>query len=51
MEATLTVGAAMGQVKLEIHVQVDQYSNVRANAEVADGALWMVGRYFKGAGG
>ena len=32
-------------------MRVDQYSNVRANAEVADGAPWMVGRYVKGAGG
>ena len=38
VEATLTVGAAMGRVNLEIRVRVDQYSNVRANAEVADGA-------------
>ena len=49
--ATLTFGAAMGRVNLETRVRVDQYSNVRAIAETADGALWMVGRYVKGAGG
>jgi sulfur-oxidizing protein SoxY len=49
--AEFEFGPSMGTVDLETRVRVDQYSNIRAIAETADGKLWMVGRYVKGAGG
>lgn len=49
--AEFEFGPSMGALDLETRVRVNQYSNIRAIAETADGKLWMVGRYVKGAGG
>jgi len=49
--AEFEFGQAMGHIELETRIRVDQYSNVRAIAETADGRLWMSGRFVKGAGG
>lgn len=49
--AEFEFGPSMSVLDLETRVRVNQYSNIRAIAETADGKLWMVGRYVKGAGG
>lgn len=49
--AEFDFGPSIGVLDLETRVRVNQYSNIRAIAETADGKLWMVGRYVKGAGG
>jgi sulfur-oxidizing protein SoxY len=49
--AEFELGPAMGHLDFETRVRVNQYSNVRAIVETADGKLWMTGRYVKGAGG
>lgn len=49
--AEFEFGPSMGLLNLETRVRVNQYSNVRAIAETADGRLWMTGRFVKGAGG
>jgi sulfur-oxidizing protein SoxY len=48
--ATIEFGEAMQPLKLETRVRVDQYSNVRAIAEVADGHF-MSGAFVKASGG
>ena len=40
-----------GQADLELRVRLDQYSMVRAVAELNDGSLVMASRYVKGSGG
>lgn len=49
--ATFDFGPAMGPMALGTRVRVNAYTNVRAIAETADGALYMVGRYVKASGG
>ncbi len=49
--ATFTFGPAMAPLDLETRIRVNAYSNVRAIAETEDGALHMVGRYVRAAGG
>lgn len=43
--------ANSGQADLELRVRLDQYSMVRAIAELNDGSLVMASRYVKGSGG
>ncbi|MCB1754044.1 MAG: quinoprotein dehydrogenase-associated SoxYZ-like carrier [Gammaproteobacteria bacterium] len=40
-----------GKADLELRVRLDQYSHVRAIAEMNDGKLYMTSRYVKGSGG
>ena len=49
--AEFEIGEAMGDVDLSTRVRVNAYSNVRAIAETAEGALYMVGRFVKASGG
>jgi sulfur-oxidizing protein SoxY len=49
--AEFAFGEAMQDVDLATRVRVNAYSNVRAVAETADGALYMVGRFVKASGG
>ena len=49
--AEFEFGPAMEEVELATRVRVNAYSNLRAVAETADGALYMVGRYVKASGG
>lgn len=49
--ATLTLGASMQPLDLEMRVRVDAYSNVRALIETADGTQYMTGRFVRASGG
>jgi len=49
--AEFELGPALGDVDIATRVRVNAYSNVRAIAETADGALYMVGRFVKASGG
>jgi sulfur-oxidizing protein SoxY len=51
--ATFNYGEAAGTSErvLATRVRIDQYSNVRAIAETADGRLYMVARFVKASGG
>jgi sulfur-oxidizing protein SoxY len=51
--ATFTYGdaAGSGERVLATRVRIDQYSNVRAIAEMADGKLYMAARFVKASGG
>lgn len=50
LAAEISFGPAMQPVEFELRVRVDQYSNVRAIAETAEGAF-MAGRFVKASGG
>lgn len=51
--ATFTYGdaAGAGERVLATRVRIDQYSNVRAIAETADGKIYMTSRFVKASGG
>ncbi len=48
--AEIDFGAGMAPLDFEMRVRVDQYSNIRAIAETADGS-YMTGRFVKASGG
>lgn len=48
---TFGAGAGLGDRVLSTRVRVDMYTNIRAIVETADGALHMVTKYVKAAGG
>ncbi len=49
--AEIALGEAMLPLDFELRVRVDQYSNVRAVAETAEGDSYMTGRFVKASGG
>ena len=51
LAATFTLGEHAGVDQIATRVRVDDYTNVHAVAELSDGALYVVKRYVKAAGG
>jgi sulfur-oxidizing protein SoxY len=51
MAATLTIGPQSGLTMISTRVRVNDYTNVHAVAETADGSLHVVERFVKAAGG
>ncbi|HWS14003.1 MAG TPA: quinoprotein dehydrogenase-associated SoxYZ-like carrier [Rhodocyclaceae bacterium] len=49
--ATFTFTPESGRADLETRVRIEEYTNVRAIAEVSDGSLYMATRYVKASGG
>ncbi len=49
--ATFTFTPDSGRADLETRVRIEEYTNVRAIAEVSDGKLYMATRYVKASGG
>lgn len=49
--ASFTFGAALMPLDFEVRVRVDNYSDIRAIATLADGRKVMAGRYVKASGG
>ena len=49
--ATFTIGPDSGVARIATRIRVDEYTNVRAVAELTDGAFYAVSRYLKAAGG
>ena len=51
LAATFTLGEHSGIDAISTRVRVDDYTNVHAVAELSDGALYVVSRFVKAAGG
>lgn len=49
--AVFDLSPKLGPLHLETRIRINQYSHVRAIAEMNDGALYMVAKYVKAAGG
>lgn len=49
--ARFTFGAAAARAEIETRVRVEQYTQMRAIAEMADGTLYMARRFIKASGG